>query len=81
MSNATSKPRKWHFYSQDVMGFCVKILSYTAGFSQEEFVATTLAYDAALRNLELIGEAATRIPSLLPKLHNLLKHATKEDSV
>jgi uncharacterized protein with HEPN domain len=29
---------------------------------QEEFVASGLNYDATLRNLELIGEAATNIP-------------------
>ncbi|MXW40424.1 MAG: DUF86 domain-containing protein [Synechococcus sp. SB0662_bin_45] len=39
-----------------------------------------MAYDVTLRNLELIGEAATRIPNRLPKLHNLL-NTTKEDSV
>lgn len=39
--------------------------TYTAGLDQESFVADTLVYDATLRNLELIGEAATRIPQHL----------------
>ena len=36
-----------------------KIMSYTAGMTQAAFLADSRAYDAALRNLELIGEAAT----------------------
>ncbi len=30
--------------------------------SQEEFESNSLSYDAITRNIELIGEAATRIP-------------------
>ncbi len=30
--------------------------------SQEEFESNSLSYDAKTRNIELIGEAATRIP-------------------
>nr|WP_299245539.1 HepT-like ribonuclease domain-containing protein [uncultured Halomonas sp.] len=37
-------------------------MAYTDGLGQEEFIANDLTYDATLRNLELIGEAATRIP-------------------
>jgi uncharacterized protein with HEPN domain len=35
-----------------------KALSYTDGFDQQHFVASGLNYDATVRNLELIGEAA-----------------------
>ena len=42
--------------------FAEKVLSYTGGFSQEEFIKNELSYDATLRNLELIGEAARHIP-------------------
>lgn len=38
------------------------MLSYTDGLDQDSFIAHDLTYDATLRNLELIGEAATRIP-------------------
>jgi len=34
-------------------------VAYTDGFNQAGFVASGLTYDATLRNLELIGEAAT----------------------
>ena len=69
MSNATSKPRKWHFYIRDMIGFCEKVLSYTVECDQEEFIATRLVYDATLRNLELIGEAATRVPKKVREIH------------
>ncbi|WP_326838314.1 HepT-like ribonuclease domain-containing protein [Halomonas sp. 328] len=38
------------------------MLSYTDGLAQDDFIAHDLTYDATLRNLELIGETATRIP-------------------
>ncbi len=69
MSNATTKPRKWHFYICDMIGFCEKIVSYTSGYNQEEFIAAPLVYDATLRNLELIGEAAAHIPRQVREIH------------
>jgi uncharacterized protein with HEPN domain len=45
-----------------MIGFCEKVLSYTAGMNQRDFQETGITYDAVLRNLELIGEAATHIP-------------------
>ncbi|GHE21796.1 DUF86 domain-containing protein [Halomonas urumqiensis] len=55
-------PREWRFYINDMIGFAEKILAYTEGQDQHSFSAHDLIYDATLRNLELIGEAATRIP-------------------
>jgi len=43
--------------------FAKKVQTYTQHLTQTEFVANELAYDATLRNLELIGEAATHIPA------------------
>lgn len=54
--------RQWGFYIDDMIVFCEKVLSYTSGFDQARFVASGVNYDATLRNLELIGEAASRIP-------------------
>ena len=55
-------PREWRFYLDDMIGFCEKIIAYTDGLDQDGFVANGLNYDATLRNLELIGEAATHVP-------------------
>jgi uncharacterized protein with HEPN domain len=42
--------------------FARRALEYTQGFDQCSFIADRKTYDATIRNLELIGEAATRIP-------------------
>lgn len=59
MSNTA---REWHFYVDDMIGFVEKVMTYTEGFNQTEFINSGLTYDATVRNLELIGEAATHIP-------------------
>lgn len=35
---------------------------YTAGMSRAEFEKSRMAYDATVRNLELLGEAARNVP-------------------
>ena len=37
-------------------------MAYTQGMTQAAFTADSRTYDAVLRNLELIGEAATHVP-------------------
>ena len=54
--------REWHFYLEDMIRFVEKVLTYTSGLDQARFVSSALVYDASLRNLELVGEAATHIP-------------------
>jgi uncharacterized protein with HEPN domain len=47
---------------EDILESCEKILDYTAGLSFEEFVAEPKTVDAVVRNFEIIGEAANRLP-------------------
>ena len=54
--------REWRFYVADMREFCAHVAEYTDGLSREEFEKTRLVYDATLRNLELIGEAARNVP-------------------
>jgi uncharacterized protein with HEPN domain len=54
--------REWRFYLDDMIDFAEKVLTYTEGLDQQAFVAKGLNYDATVRNLELLGEAATHIP-------------------
>lgn len=61
--------REWRFYVKDMIAFAGKVQSYTKGLDQAGFVADKLIYDATLRNLELIGEAATRIPDSVRAAH------------
>jgi uncharacterized protein with HEPN domain len=62
MSDGGKRKREWRFYLDDMIGFARKVESYTAGLDQAGFVADGRTYDATLRNLELIGEAATHVP-------------------
>lgn len=57
--------REWRFYLDDMIGFVEKVLAYSKGFDQAGFESSGLNYDATLRNLELIGEAATHIPETI----------------
>ena len=61
MSEATPG-REWRFYLDDMIGFCDRVLAFTAGHGQQAFEADAMRFDATVRNLELIGEAATHIP-------------------
>lgn len=54
--------REWRFFVDDMIAFAQKAIAYTHALDQAGFVASGLNYDATLRNLELIGEAATHIP-------------------
>ena len=59
MFDGEEKPRHWRLYVGDMIEFSEKVLSYTDGFDQDAFVLDGVIYDATLRNIELIGEAAT----------------------
>jgi uncharacterized protein with HEPN domain len=63
MSDPATQPREWRFYVQDMIDFCDKVLRYSAGLDRQGFKADELRCDAVLRNLELIGEAATHVPA------------------
>ena len=62
MSETHSEERSWRLYLKDMIDFGERVLTYTDGLEQDAFIDDTLIYDATLRNLELIGEAATHIP-------------------
>lgn len=54
--------REWRFYLDDMIGFAQKVVAYTQGLDHDGFIASGLNYDATVRNLELIGEAAAHVP-------------------
>ena len=61
--------REWRFYLTDMISFAEKVQAYTYDLDQIRFEASGLNYDATLRNLELIGEAATHIPDDIRSAH------------
>ena len=58
----SSTQREWRFYVDDMLGFCEKILTFTQGVTQTDLEHDVMRFDATVRNIELIGEAATHIP-------------------
>jgi uncharacterized protein with HEPN domain len=61
MSN-TDATREWRFYIEDMIAFCERVESFTHGITRADFIADPMRYDATVRNIELIGEAATHVP-------------------
>lgn len=57
-----SDDRRWDFDIDDMIGFCKKILNYTREMDQKKFLDSSVVYDAVIKNIELIGEAASHIP-------------------
>ena len=54
--------RSWELFLRDMLEAARKVIRYTGDQEVEAFVADEMAYDATLRNLEILGEAAKNIP-------------------
>ena len=55
-------PRDYSVYLRDILEAVRKIRAYTAGMSLQSFAADSKSLDAVVRNLEVIGEGAKKIP-------------------
>jgi uncharacterized protein with HEPN domain len=55
---------------EDIIKSAEKILKYTTGVTFEEFEINDLLIDAVIRNFEIIGEAANRLPEDFKEKHN-----------
>jgi len=64
--------REWRFYVSDMIVFCEKVLAFTHGLRQEQLVADAMRFDATVRNLELIGEAASHIPQDVRNMYSAI---------
>lgn len=53
----------------DIMDSTYKILEYTQDLSFEEFTNDSKTIDAVIRNFEIIGEAANRLPEDFKDAH------------
>lgn len=54
--------RNYQLYLQDILESIEKIQQYICKLTFEEFSSNNMVIDAVVRNLEIIGEAATRMP-------------------
>jgi len=55
--------KDYRLYLQDMLKHAQRIIRYTQGVTYEQFVQDNILIDAVIRNLEVIGEAAKRIPN------------------
>lgn len=56
----------------DILQSCRRILEYTEGMSYEDFVKDPKTMDAVIRNFEVIGEAANRLPEVFKDRHSTI---------
>lgn len=54
----------------DILESGRKILEYTSGFTLDQFKIDSKTVDAVIRNFEIIGEAANRLPEDFKDKHN-----------
>ena len=54
--------RDWKVYIEDIIAAVEKIERYTHHQNQELFLSNEEKQDAVIRNLEIIGEAAGKVP-------------------
>lgn len=48
-------------YIRDIAESCEKIMNFTSGLTKTQLLRDAKTYDAVIRNLEIIGEAAKQI--------------------
>ena len=62
--------RDYRVFLEGMLESCERILQYTKGLSFEQFASEVMVFDAVIRRLLVIGEAATRIPDELRQRHS-----------
>jgi uncharacterized protein with HEPN domain len=62
--------KDWRVRIEDMIEAIERIRRYTDGMDEARFVADDRTVDAVVRNLEIIGEAAKRVPSQVAERHS-----------
>lgn len=61
--------KDWHVRVEDILEALDRIERYTEDMSEKAFCADNRSVDAVVRNLEIIGEAARRMPAEVVQRH------------
>jgi uncharacterized protein with HEPN domain len=61
--------KDWRVRIEDILEAVERIRRYTHAMGAAEFVADDRTVDAVIRNLEIIGEAAKRVPGYVTEHH------------
>jgi len=56
------RSKDYRLFIDDIRKSCERVLRYTSGLTEEQFLADEKTYDATLRHLIIIGEAVKQIP-------------------
>lgn len=56
-------------YIEDILKSCNSISNYTKDVSYEELIENQMMVDAIIRNIEIIGEAASKLDESFKNLH------------
>ena len=59
----------WTIYVQDMIKFTQEVLCFTRGLDQRAFVDDLRTYRATLKTIEMIGEAAAKMPASVRLSH------------
>jgi len=54
--------RDWKILFEDILEAINKIEDYTTGINLQSFKSNSMLLDAVVRNIEIIGEASSKIP-------------------
>ena len=54
--------RDWKIYLDDILRACEKTKRYVGALTKNAFLDNEITYDAVVRNVEIIGEAAKNLP-------------------
>ena len=61
--------REYRFFLEDMRKACEKALRFARGLKREQLFSREETFDAVMRNLEIIGEAAKHIPEEVRQRH------------
>lgn len=61
--------RDWRLYLDDIREACERVVRYVRSMDKTAFLSDEKTYDAVLRNLEVIGEAAKYLPEEIKSQH------------
>ena len=56
-------PKDYKLYLNDILESAGKIENYSKNISYEDFIKNPLLVDGVIRNLQIIGEAAKKVPA------------------
>lgn len=64
-----TRSKDYRPFLDDIRRSCERVMHYTDGLTEEQFLADEKTYDATLRHLIVIGEAVKQIPEEVREQH------------